>query len=175
MFNRLQRIGFELEKTEIHSSLSAAVDYITNHQLNPFYLLTKDARNDFPANAADKEYDSVVVGLAPEEFHYECLNNAFKYVIDFLFIFENVNMKFSFCFSTSILLLNKENKLIAINEGKYYKRKDGLAIGAGFFVKGLEYSTGTKAILIGKPNEYFFRSAIPTNIAVEECIMIGDV
>lgn len=49
-------------------------------------------------------------------------------------------------------------------------------MGPGCFVKGLEYSSGAKSILIGKPNEYFFKSAIDgTDIAIEDCVMIGDV
>lgn len=72
-------------------------------------------------------------------------------------------------------MANKDHKLIAIHEGKYYKRKDGLALGPGCFVKGLEYATGAKSILIGKPNEYFFKSALPDDISLEECVMIGDV
>ncbi|XP_073823565.1 haloacid dehalogenase-like hydrolase domain-containing protein 2 [Musca autumnalis] len=152
LLQRLLDIGFQLEKEEIHSSLSAAVDYVKKEQLNPFYLVSKDARTDFPPNDSDKPFDSVVVGLAPDEFHYENLNKAFN-----------------------ILLANKNHKLIAIHEGKYYKRKDGLALGPGCFVKGLEYSSGTKSILIGKPNEYFFKSAIAgTDIAIEDCVMIGD-
>lgn len=34
--------------------------------------------------------------------------------------------------------------LIAIHKGKYYKRKDGLAMGPGPFVAAIEYSTGAK-------------------------------
>lgn len=72
-------------------------------------------------------------------------------------------------------MANKNHKLIAIHEGKYYKRKDGLALGPGCFVKGLEYATGTKSILIGKPNEYFFKSALTDDVSMDECVMIGDV
>lgn len=78
LLNRLKTIGFEIEKDEIHSSLSAAVEYIKRNQLNPFYLVSQDARTDFPPNDPDKPYDSVAVGLAPDEFHYENLNKAFK-------------------------------------------------------------------------------------------------
>lgn len=67
-------------------------------------------------------------------------------------------------------------QLIALNAGKYYAREDGLAIGAGFFVKGLEYSAQTKALLVGKPNAAFFTSALyGQNISCEETVMIGDV
>lgn len=51
-----------------------------------------------------------------------------------------------------------------------------MALGPGCFVKGLEYSSGTKSVLIGKPNEYFFKSALNGHdISVENCVMIGDV
>lgn len=65
-------------------------------------------------------------------------------------------------------------RLIAIHAGKYYARNDGLALGPGCFVKGLEYSAQCTAELVGKPNETFFKSALG-DIAPEEAIMIGDV
>lgn len=142
-------IGFQIEQNEIYSSLSAAVDYVKSHHLNPYYLLSEDARKDFPEER-NPTYDSVVVGLAPDEFHYENLNRAFK-------------------------VLRTSPRLIAIHEGKYYKREDGLAIGPGFFTKGLEYATGVQSTVVGKPNQYFFRSAIPDDCQPENCVMIGDV
>lgn len=65
--------------------------------------------------------------------------------------------------------------MVAVNEGRYHKRTDGLALGPGCFTRGLEYSTGKKAIVIGKPNPYFFNSAIPSGVTPAECCMIGDV
>lgn len=65
--------------------------------------------------------------------------------------------------------------MIAIHEGKYYKRSDGLALGPGCFTRGLEFSTGTNAIVIGKPSSYFFEAAIPQEVNAHECCMIGDV
>lgn len=37
--------------------------------------------------------------------------------------------------------------LIAIHKARYYKRSDGLALGPGAFVAGLEYSTGKEWVL----------------------------
>ena len=46
----------------------------------------------------------------------------------------------------------------------------------GPFVEGLEYATGTKAEVVGKPEKGFFTSAIEDlHIGPEECVMIGDV
>lgn len=150
LHNRLTKtIGFHIEQSEIYSSLSAAVDYVKSHKLNPFYLLSDDAVTDFP-KSVDNKYDSVVVGLAPERFNYENLTSAFN-------------------------ILRSHPNLIAIHEGRYYKREDGLALGPGCFTRGLEYSTGVKAVVVGKPNEHFFRAAIPAGCIAEECVMIGDV
>ncbi|XP_055376347.1 haloacid dehalogenase-like hydrolase domain-containing protein 2 [Condylostylus longicornis] len=151
LYDRLIKIGFKLEKEEIYSSLSAARDFVKDANLKPFYLLSEDAKKDFPPQSLENECNSVVVGLAPESFHYECLNKAFN-----------------------ILLKNKEYPLVAVHQGKYYKRNDGLALGPGCFVKGLEYVTGKNATVIGKPNRYFFEKAVPDGIQIGECVMIGD-
>ena len=66
--------------------------------------------------------------------------------------------------------------LVAIHKARYYKRKDGLALGPGPFVEGLEYATGTKAEVVGKPEKAFFTSAIEDlHIGCDQCLMIGDV
>lgn len=64
--------------------------------------------------------------------------------------------------------------LIAIHEGRYYKRPDGLALGPGAFIKGLEYSASVKAEVVGKPTKEFFLAALG-DIKPQEAIMIGDV
>ncbi|XP_055839861.1 haloacid dehalogenase-like hydrolase domain-containing protein 2 [Episyrphus balteatus] len=150
LYNRLAKMGFELDKQEIYSSLSATANYVKTKNLNPFYLVSADARKDFPPESS-QNYDAVVVGLAPNEFHYENMNKAFRILMD-----------------------NKNSQLIAVHQGKYYKRGDGLALGPGCFVKGLEYAASVNAILIGKPNQYFFESAIPDGVKADECVMIGD-
>lgn len=73
------------------------------------------------------------------------------------------------------VLMKDDSELIAVHEGKYFKRADGLAVGPGCFTRGLEYATSKKAIVIGKPNPYFFNCAIPATVLPHECCMIGDV
>lgn len=65
-------------------------------------------------------------------------------------------------------------RLVGIHAGRYYKRSDGLALGPGMFLKGLEYAAGCEATIVGKPNKTFFLSAIG-DFKPEECVMIGDV
>ncbi|XP_049946338.1 uncharacterized protein LOC126428447 isoform X2 [Schistocerca serialis cubense] len=58
-------------------------------------------------------------------------------------------------------------------QGRYYKRSDGLALGPGPFVKGLEYATNVKPEVVGKPTELFFRTALG-GVPADEAVMIGD-
>ncbi|XP_026461842.1 haloacid dehalogenase-like hydrolase domain-containing protein 2 [Ctenocephalides felis] len=152
LHGRLQKLGFPIKKEEIFTTLTAANNIITDRKLKPLMLVAEEALEDFTCNENQnsEEFDSVVIGLAPSELHYEKLNAAFR-------------------------ILTKGGQLIALNTGKYYMREDGLAIGAGFFVKGLEYSAQTKAEVVGKPNASFFKSAVlGHNVTCEETVMIGD-
>ena len=46
-------------------------------------------------------------------------------------------------------------KLIALHKGTYFQSKNGLIIDSGAFIAGLEYSTQTNAIIVGKPQKTF--------------------
>lgn len=64
--------------------------------------------------------------------------------------------------------------LIGMHAGKRYARKNGVDLGPGCFIKGLEFSADCKAELVGKPNKVFFRTALE-GTPPENAIMIGDV
>ena len=68
------------------------------------------------------------------------------------------------------------SSLIAIHKARYYKRSDGVALGPGPFIEGLEYAADVKATVVGKPEKAFFLEALKTiNCKAEEAVMIGDV
>ena len=67
-------------------------------------------------------------------------------------------------------------KLVATHKSRYFERKDGLAIGPGAFVSALEYASGRKAIVIGKPEAMFYQSVVKElKCPSREIVMIGDV
>ncbi|XP_023021750.2 haloacid dehalogenase-like hydrolase domain-containing protein 2 [Leptinotarsa decemlineata] len=150
LYDRLMNLGFELKKDDIFSSLGAARSLILERKLKPMLMLSPEALEDFEGLACPKNEspNAVVIGLCPTEFHYERLNEAFRY-------------------------LQAGAKLIAIHAGKYCARADGLALGPGCFVKGLEYSAQCTAEIVGKPNKVFFTTALG-DIPPEEAVMIGD-
>lgn len=84
LHEKLVDMGFTLNVEEIHSPLKAANEYVRRYELNPYYMISESARKDLPSscskneNTNKKDYDSVVVGLAPDTYTYENLNEAFK-------------------------------------------------------------------------------------------------
>lgn len=174
LYERLIKLGFDLKKEEIFSSLAAARKLIVSRQLKPMLLIDPAAMEDFEDLVTDKTPNAVVVGLAPNKFNYDELNKAFRYTCVFsflyflLFILRQLNVT-----RNSRLLLDGAS-LIAIHEGRYYKRPDGLALGPGAFIKGLEYSSNVKAEVVGKPTKEFFRAALG-EIDPAQAVIIGDV
>ncbi|KAH9494901.1 Haloacid dehalogenase-like hydrolase domain-containing protein 2 [Bulinus truncatus] len=149
LLDRLKKIGFNIKENEVYSSLSAARKLIDDQKLRPYFLIDKQALEDFEGVPTDKP-NAVVVGLAPDEFHYENMNKAMR-------------------------LLLEGSKLIAIHKARYYKKCDNLALGPGPFVTALEYASETKAVIVGKPTPEFFLSSISDiNCEPSQCIMIGD-
>lgn len=84
LFERLVRLGFELNIDEIFSSLSAARKFILQNNLHPLLLVDKEALEDFSDIDLGGKIDSIVIGLAPEYFNYNTLNKAFRYISQFL-------------------------------------------------------------------------------------------
>ena len=72
-------------------------------------------------------------------------------------------------------LILEGTKLIALHKGTYFQSKKGLIIDSGAFIAGLEYSTQTNAIIVGKPQKTFFELATQNfDCKVDEIAMVGD-
>ena len=148
--------GFPIERNEVFSSLTAAASIVKNRNLNPMLILEEDAIKDFPERRS-VELDSVLVGLAPDKFNYVTMTEAFQ------------------------LIKTKKAPLLAVNKSRYIMGSQGLRLGPGCFVAGLEYSSGVQAECVGKPEETFFSAALDhmnklfgSNISKEDTVMIGD-
>nr|XP_045218908.1 haloacid dehalogenase-like hydrolase domain-containing protein 2 [Macaca fascicularis] len=131
-----------------YSHLTAARSLLKQKQVRPMLLVDDRALPDFKG-IQTSDPNAVVIGLAPEHFHYQILNQAFWLLLD-------------------------GAPLIAIHKARYYKRKDGLALGPGPFVTALEYATDTKATVVEKPETFFLEALRGTGCEPEEAVMIGD-
>lgn len=149
LLERLNKLGFAVSTNEVFTSLTAARKLIDSRNLSPYMLIDNKALEEFKGVPNDR-YDSVLIGLAPDKFNYDCLNKAFRLVLEGV-------------------------PLIAIHMGRYYKTKAGLALGPGPFVAALTHAAGCKAEVVGKPMKSFFLTSIEEfDVSAEECVMIGD-
>jgi HAD superfamily hydrolase (TIGR01458 family) len=65
--------------------------------------------------------------------------------------------------------------LIALQKNRYWRTRDGLSLDAGPFVAALEYASGERAVVVGKPEEAFFRIAMEDlGVGAGEIAMVRD-
>ncbi|XP_033376352.1 haloacid dehalogenase-like hydrolase domain-containing protein 2 [Parus major] len=77
LLERLTGLGFDIAEHEIFTSLTAARNLLEQQQVRPLLLVDDKALPDFTGIGTDNP-NAVVVGLAPEHFHYEMMNRAFR-------------------------------------------------------------------------------------------------
>ncbi|MEY3746946.1 MAG: hypothetical protein RL194_405 [Pseudomonadota bacterium] len=150
--SKLHALGFDIPGREIISAPQAALHYL-QRQENPVcrLLLADDVKKDFAGfEQSDTEAQFIVVGDIGNAWSYAMLNEVFN-------------------------CLMAGAKLIAIHKNRFWQTEHGLQMDIGGFVHGLEYASGTKAMIIGKPSADFFNIALDDmQLADGEVAMIGD-
>lgn len=149
---KINALGFSIPAREIISAPQAALMYL-RQQSNPIcrFLLAADVKQDFMEfRQSNTAADYIVVGDIGSAWTYELLNEIFT-------------------------CLNNGGKLIAIHKNKFWQTEQGLQMDIGGFIHGLEYASGVKAMIIGKPSIDFFQIALnDLGLKPAEVIMIGD-
>jgi len=116
-------------------------------------LVTGDVAGDFLEEGitiSEGDAPVIIIGDAGDNFTYRSMKKVFRQVMD-------------------------GAECIALERDRYWMDTDGLTLGAGPFVAGIEYATGKPAHLLGKPSKEFFLLACNSmSLSPEECIMVGD-
>ena len=149
---KLSRFGIQAEPGEMFSTAVVAAKWLADKGISRVQLLlTEDARKDFAGfHLTANQPEVVVVGDLGSAFTFDILNSAF-------------------------LAVKSGAQLVALQKGRYWQTKEGLAIDVGAFVAALEYATETEAALIGKPNRAYFEMAlVDMGFAPSQVAMIGD-
>lgn len=166
-----ESVGMRVSPDRIWSALSVSAAYTRRRfEHQPLYVLaSEDARSEFvgqwllsnaEAAARGAHAAAVVVGDSPEEATYGNLNAAFR-------------------------LLRGGAELIGMHKNRWWITGDGPTLDSGAFVAGLEFASGRKAVILGKPAAAFFRqaarelhaalAATPTGrVARHDLAMVGD-
>jgi len=147
-------MGFVISEEEIITPPVAASVYMKNTGKKHCYLLvTRDAEQEFDQTCictTGEKVDCVVIGDAGDRISYNSLNIAFRHLLD-------------------------GAELIALEKDRYWMAPDGLSLSAGPFVTALEFATGKKATIIGKPSKAFFDRALDDiGLRAGQVAMIGD-
>ena len=151
---RLEGFGFDISPDLIFTPPQAAVEYMKRLDKKSCFLLTTgDVHRDFEENGitiTDEDVDFVVIGDAGDVFTYDRLNKALRLILD-------------------------GAEILALERDRYWMGSDGLVLSTGPFVAALEYATGKKSELMGKPSKDFFELALrDVNVRPDEAAMIGD-
>jgi HAD superfamily hydrolase (TIGR01458 family) len=140
-----ESIGLAIPPERILSGLSISAAYTARHfPGQPLYVLaSEDARREFDgqsllsdeeAGDPDASAAAVVVGDSPEVVNHPTLNRAFR-------------------------LIRGGARLIGMHKNQWWLTPDGPTIDSGAIVAALEYSTGVRATIVGKPAREFFMQA----------------
>ena len=151
---RLKGLGYDVPAEYIFTPPLAAIERMKElGKMRCYLLATGDVQRDFEnaeISIAEEDVDFVVVGDAGRDFTFERLNKALRLILD----------------GAEILVLEMD---------RYWRESEGLVLSTGPFVAALEYATGKKAEVMGKPSRQFFELALkdlgkrPKDVA-----MIGD-
>ena len=150
LLEKLRSFGLTLSRSEMFTPAQAACDWLAANGHTPHLLVYPDLLEEF-AGCADTGPSAVVLGDAGRFFTFDALNTAFR-------------------------ALDRGAPFLALAANRTFKDDDGeISIDAGAFVAALEYSSGTKAQVMGKPAQQFFdAAAADMGYALSDTAMIGD-
>ena len=145
MAGRLAEHGISIERHELLTAVIAGALWLSAHgirRLVPFVapetledLADFELSGGVAGGAPSAAPEAVVVGDLGDGWSHRLLNEAFRYVMG-------------------------GARLLALQRGRYWQGPSGLEVDAGAYVAALEYAAGTEAVVCGKPNPEFFRSAV---------------
>ncbi len=161
-----RRVGLDLPPERILSALSLSAAYTRRrHPGRPLFVIASDdARTEFAGQQLLSDAEAgqpgaaaaaVVIGDSPEAATYDNLNHAFR-------------------------LVRAGAELIGMHRNPWWLTPDGPTLDSGAFVAGLEFATGQRATVIGKPSSAFFREAAAQLVATlpgasrRDLAMVGD-
>ncbi|NYT02551.1 MAG: TIGR01458 family HAD-type hydrolase [Methanosarcinales archaeon] len=151
---RLQNLGYSIPESFIFTPPLAAVEFMRRHKKESCFLVTTgNVHQDFTdagIKVAEEDVDYVVVGDAGPDFTFQRLNQALR-------------------------LIMEGSQILALEMDRYWMEPEGLVLSTGPFVAALEYATGKKATLMGKPSAEFFQMGLrDLGLPAEEVAMVGD-
>ena len=149
VLERMRTLGFMVEEDEVFTPAWAASRLIGERSC--LALVDESLHEDLGrARLTEDSPEVVLVGDLGKGFTYARLDAAFRCLVE-------------------------GADLVALQKNRYWHSGDGLSLDAGPFVAALEYASEKGAIVVGKPEESFFRVALEDmGFGAHEVAMVGD-
>jgi len=149
---RMQALGFDVKPEQVFTPALAAASLLNQKGIRRLHLAAApELSEDFAAfDLVDERAEAVVMGDLYTGFTWERLNGLFR-------------------------MLLEGAELVALHRNRFCRRGEHLALDLGPFVAALEYAAGREALIVGKPSEPFFSSAVgDMGLDCSETVMVGD-
>jgi HAD superfamily hydrolase (TIGR01458 family) len=146
----LAQLGLQVAMDDVFTPAILARAFLLRENLAPFLVAHPDLREDF-VGLPEEGREAVVLGDAGADFTYDTLNVAFRKI------------------------LRGAEFLALANNRNYLDRDVELSLDLGAFVAALEYASGRRALVLGKPSPLFFALAVDSlGCEADDVAMIGD-
>lgn len=150
--DELKNFGFDAREGLILTPATAVAEKLRTEGLSCFPLVEESLLEDLEGVRITEESPGcMLVGNVGEGFTYGRLDTVFRHLME-------------------------GAELVALSKNRYWQRAGGkLALDAGPFVAALEYASGKRAIVVGKPERAFFELAL-RNLGLPSGVvaMVGD-
>ena len=155
VYQRLVEFDIPIRKEEVLTSGRMAAEYLRDRDGPVRYFLVGEGGLDSEMRRCGhtrvdgEEADCVVIGL-DRGVTYDLLDHAAR-------------------------LARNGARIVATHDSALFMYKSGPAMAAGPFVRAIEYASGKRATVIGKPSPLMFRIALKrAGRKKQEAVMIGD-
>jgi phospholysine phosphohistidine inorganic pyrophosphate phosphatase len=155
---KLARMGIMVDSSQILTPGVVAAAWLRRERIERPALFVPDATaTEFTGleplpGSADEGAGAVVVGDLGTAWDFATLNRAFR-----------------------LLMSNPRVPLVALGLTRYWRADDGLRLDAGAYVRALEYASGRDAVVLGKPDSAFYRTAVDDlHLEPDQVVMVGD-
>jgi Predicted sugar phosphatases of the HAD superfamily len=152
--NKLNRMGFNVEKERILTSTVATARFIAKN---------RKGKRVFPLATPDVTKELRDLGIEISENDPDIVLLSFDRTITF----DKINAAYHFIVGGA--------ELIATHPDDLCPTEESYDVDIGPFIRLFESLTGRKALIIGKPNEFMLEmAAMEMGVPKEETVMVGD-
>lgn len=158
ILSKLNRFGIETDLEHLFTPAVASLKWLKERSLThrvALYVpeLTQSEFRAIDSWKNDKEPpEAIIVGDLGFAWNYKLMNQIFRQ-----------------------LMARPDTPFIALGMTRYWQAEEGLRLDIAPFIKALEYASGVKAQVMGKPANAFFNAALKIlGAAAKDTVMIGD-